>query len=184
MPHSLILRSFVVLTSIAVASLTTYRTTSVAQSPQTAEFYFMVNDKVKPDPRVIKISRHPCGKAALARVTSLPDVDTKGYLSSDKVVEVDPRNNRIQRWAKPVDSAIVAIDGDRILVDADKKLYWIKPSGNFQLQPNQIAAKEPIFESRVKDHPEFKNSGYAGLWRFQDLKTGKTRKIIYEANCT
>ncbi|MBE9096966.1 hypothetical protein [Tychonema sp. LEGE 07203] len=183
MRHSLILRSFVVLTGIAVASLTTYSTTSALPSPA-AEFSFMVDEKQKQDPRVIKVSYHPCGEAAIARVTSLPNVETKGYLIPDKVVEIDARNNTLQRWAKPIDSEVVAIAGDRILVDANKKLYWIEPSGNFQLQPNQIAAKKPIFESRIKTHPEFQNSGYAGVWRFQDLKSGKTRQIIYEANCS
>jgi hypothetical protein len=146
----------------------------------------MVDDKnTTKDPRIVREESHPCGAVAIARVTALPNVDTQDSLIPDKVVEVDDQNNTLRRWAKPVDSEMIAIAGDRILVDVgDDKRYWIESSGNFQRQTDSISPAPPTFDSRVKTHPEFKNSGYAGLWRFYDLNTGNSRRVIYEGNCT
>jgi hypothetical protein len=157
--------------------------TAIAKSNQSADFTFFTRENVKKDPHVIKLGPHPCGEYALARVSKMPGLEEKGYLVPDKVVEVDTVNKTLRRWAKPIDTEVVAVEGDRILIKADKH-YWIKPSGEFQLQIGKIVPKAPTFVQRVKQHPEFKGSGYAGLWRFQDLKTGKVRQVIYEGNCT
>jgi hypothetical protein len=170
----------------ATPALSTSPTPSTTTQSEATEFRFMVGDtnKIK-DPRIVSEGTHPCGTAAIARVTILPNVDTKDGLIPDKVVEVDEQNNTIRRWAKPLDSELIAVAGDRILVDiGDKKRYWIDPTGNFQRQTDSISPAMPTFDSRVKTHPEFKNSGYAGLWRFSDLNAGNNRRIIYEGNCT
>ncbi len=166
-----------------------FATLTIAPSlsdPLGTEFGFSIRESVKKDPRVVKIGPHPCGDYAVARVTTLPSVDTKGYLLPDKVVEVDAQNKTLRRWAKPLDSQVLGVQGDRILIEEieAKKVYWIESSGAFKLQPTQIRAKKPEFISQVMNHPEFKKSDYAGLWNFQDLKTGKMHRVIYEGNCT
>jgi hypothetical protein len=157
--------------------------TATAESNQSANFTFFTREKVKKDPRVVRLGPHPCGEYALARVSKMPGLEDKGYLIPDKVIEVDAANKTLYRWAKPIDTDVVAVEGDRILIKADQH-YWIEPSGEFQLQIGKIVPKAPTFAQRVKKHPEFKGSGYAGQWRYRDLKTGKIRQIIYEGNCT
>jgi hypothetical protein len=169
-----------------VVATPTPSTPSITTQSEATEFRFMAseNNTVK-DSRIVREERHPCGAAAIARVTTLPNVDTQDGLIPDKVVEVDDQNNTLRRWAKPVDSEMIAVAGDRILVDiGDKKRYWIDSTGNFQRQTDSISPATPTFDSRIKTHPEFKNSGYAGLWRFSDLNAGNSRRIIYEGNCT
>jgi hypothetical protein len=156
---------------------------SQAESSQSVDFTFFTREKVKKDPRVVKIGPHPCGEYALARVNKMPSDDGKGYLVPDKVVEVDARNKTLRHWSKPIDTEVVAVEGDRILIKAEKN-YWIAPSGYFQLQNGKIVPGAPTFMQRIKKHPEFKGSAFAGMWRYKDLKTGKVRQVIYEANCT
>jgi hypothetical protein len=163
-----------------------------ASTSTTAEFSFMLRDgrasieaAQKNNPQIVRIGPHPCGASATARVTVMPDADTQGDLVPDKVVEVDAQNNTVRRWAKPVDSALVAIKGDQILVDGgDGKRYWIDPSGNFQLQNETTSTAKPNSLGRMKGHSEFGNSGYANLWQYTDQQSGQSRRIIYEAVCT
>jgi hypothetical protein len=165
---------------------------AAAATREPAEFDFMLRNARSPrdevrkkNPQVVRVGSHPCGAYAVARVTVMPDVDTQGDLIPDKVVEVDAQNKTLRRWAKPVDANVLAIAGDRILVNAgSNKQYWIAPSGQFQLQPNPITPAKPIIDGRVKNHPEFEKSGYAFLSRFSDLKSRRVRRIIYEASCT
>jgi hypothetical protein len=125
----------------------------------------------------------------------MPEVDSTGYLSPDKVVEIAPpsRNMRslaesttLRRWAKPIDSQVIAIEGDRILVDVGQgQSYWIEPSGKFQRQAESLSAPSPEpFNGDLGRHPEFVKSDYAKLWKFADLNSKVERVIIYESNCT
>jgi hypothetical protein len=99
---------------------------------------------------------------------------------------LDFPNSFLCLWAKPINSEVIAIEGDRILVDVGQgRSYWIEPSGKFQLQTSPISAPKPEWErTDLGKHPEFVNSDYARRWRFQDLNSGQPRVIIYEANCT
>lgn len=170
-----------------------HRDTQVNNSEPT-EFKFFVEREMENDPRVIKLLGHPCGVTAITRVTIMPDVDSKDFMP-DKVVEIPPPSRdlrslagstTLRRWAKPIDSEVIAIEGDRILVDVGQdRFYWIEPSGKFQLQSSPISAPKPeLDKTDLGKHPEFINSSYARRWRFKDLKSGQERVIIYEANCT
>jgi hypothetical protein len=157
---------------------------SAANPTPTVEFSFSVNEKLPKDARVTRIGDGPCGMYVDARVSKMPNLDSNEYLIPDKVVEVDGKNRILRRWAKPLDDELVGIRGDRILIRTGEKLYWFERSGNFQLQSQPLALAEPKFLRRIKQHPEFKNSGYAGIWSYKDLRTRKVRRIIYEAPCT
>jgi hypothetical protein len=157
---------------------------SAAKPTPTVEFSFSVNEKLPKDARVTKIGPHPCGMYADARVSKMPSLNSNGYLIPDKVVEVDGENKTLRRWAKPLDDELVGIRGDRILIRTGEKFYSIATSGNFQLQAPNITLSDPKFLRRTKQHPEFKDSGYAGIWSYKDLRTGKVRRIIYESPCT
>lgn len=127
----------------------------------------------------------------------MPELDNTGYLVPDRVVEIAPPSRDLRslagsttlhRWAKPIDSTVLAIEGDRILVSVGEgRSYWIEPSGNFQLESNSIDAPEPDsypHQTALGKHPDFVNSSYASIWEFPDLNSGQTRVLIYEANCT
>jgi hypothetical protein len=182
-------------TQIAESNAKGMRLDAQATTSEPAEFQFFANPDLPQDPRVVRVLPHPCGAAAIARVTAMPKINSTGYLSPDKVVEIVPpsRDMRslaesvtLRRWAKPIDSEVIALEGDRILVNVGQgKFYWIEPSGNFQLQPSAMDVPKPeAYATDLGKHPEFSNSGYARVWRFQDLNSGKQRVIIYEANCS
>lgn len=161
---------------------------------ESAVFRFFVEREMQNDPRVVKFSGHPCGYVATTRVNVMPDVGNKEF-TPDKVIEI-PRPSRdlrslagsktLRRWAKPIDSEVIAIAGDRILVNVGQgRTYWIEPSGKFERQTTPISAPKPELDrTDLGKHPAFPTSDYAKRWRFKDLNSGKERVIIYEVNCS
>jgi hypothetical protein len=169
---------------------TIVNSSSYATPQPGVEFFFGVRDNTPQDPRVVRVGPHPCGEYAIARITRFPSLTVKGYLIPDLVVEVDSSNRVIRRWPKPLDSYITGIRGDRLLIDTvpamGNRYYLISPNGTFQFHGSrlQTPSPSPRFIRRVTNHPEFGNSAYAGLWHYTDPQTGRTRRIMYEANCT
>ncbi len=135
------------------------------------------------DPRITRVLKLPCGAGAMAKVSTMPSPMGEDSLSPDKVVEVDAQNNTLQRWAKPVDSRVIAIAGTRILVTTEKnRSYWIDQDGNITAYTETLSLPSPTNVPYIK-HPEFAASGIYSQ-RFSDLNSGNDRRIIAEAPCT
>lgn len=133
------------------------------------------------DPRITRVQKVPCGVGAMAKVSRMPSPTDS--LSPDRVVEVDGQNSTIQRWAKPVDSKVIAIAGNRILVTTDEnQSYWIDTAGRITVFTETLSLPSPASIPYIK-HPEFAASGIYSQ-RFSDLNSGDDRQIIAEASCT
>jgi hypothetical protein len=181
-------------TKIADSNSLDRRGDTQVDNRESAVFRFFVEREMQNDPRVVRFSGHPCGYVATTRVNIMPNVGNKDF-TPDKVVEI-PRPSRdlrslagsktLRRWAKPIDSEVIAIAGDRILVNVGQgRTYWIEPSGKFQRQTTPLSVPKPeLDETDLGRHPEFIKSDYAKLWRFKDLNSGQERVIIYEVNCS
>jgi hypothetical protein len=138
---------------------------------------------IQKEPRITRVLKLPCGAGAMAKVSQMPSPTGEELLSPDKVVEVDAQNNTLQRWAKPVDSQVIAIAGNRILVTADEnRSYWIDPAGNITAYTETLSLPSPENVPYVK-HPEFAPTGVYSQ-RFRDLNSGNDRRMIAVAPCT
>lgn len=138
---------------------------------------------IQREARITRVLRLPCGAGAMAKVSKMPSLTGEDSLSPDKVVEVDAQNNTLQRWAKPVDSQVIAIAGSRILVKADNnQSYWIDSSGTITTYTETDSLPSPENIPYIK-HPEFAASGVYSQ-RLRDLNSDDDRRIIAEASCT
>lgn len=135
------------------------------------------------EPRIVQIIRTACGAGAIARVMTLPNFTSEEALIPEKVVEVDAENNTRRRWPKPLDSKVLAIEGDRILVEADNdQRYWIDTAGMLERSTDTRSFPSPSTVP-YKKHPEFGTSGIYSQ-QFIDLTSGRDRQIIADAPCT
>jgi hypothetical protein len=135
------------------------------------------------EPRIVNLMRTACGPGAMANVTTMPKFTTREALVPEKVVEVDARNRTLRRWGKPLDSTVLAISGDRILVEtAPNQSYWIGRDGSLELQTQALSLTSPT-NIPYKKHPEFGASGIYSQ-KFVDVNSGRDRRIIADAPCT
>ncbi len=167
-----------------------------AVSSRMVEFRFFLRDDLaqvvreggsaavmQQDPRITQVMKVPCGIGAMAKVSTMPSPTGNDGLSPDKVVEVDAQNNTLQRWSKPVDSQVIAIAGNRILVTTgENRSYWIDQDGNITVYTETLSLPSPTNVPYIK-HPEFAASGIYSQ-RFSDLNSGNDRRMIAEASCT
>ena len=61
---------------------------SAAAQPEAFEFPFWPGESVRRDPRLLRITDHPCGRVAIARVAILPGFEERGALISEQVLEI------------------------------------------------------------------------------------------------
>jgi hypothetical protein len=168
---------------------------AIAETNATAEFGFYLradlakmvqqgsSDRVlQEDPRIVRLMRTACGPGATASVSTMPKFTSRESLVPEKVVEVDARNRTIRRWGKPLNSRVMAISGDRILVQTDSQSYWIGTDGRLELQTETRSLLSPT-DVPYKKHPEFGTSGIYSQ-RFVDANSGRDRQIIADAPCT
>ena len=127
------------------------------------------------------MSEHPCGEAAYAKVSKLP-TSVHGPLISEVAVELDRRGKVIRSWPMPVDYRPQALRGAELLVAEGDKGFWIRPDGSFTRATalSENDSKEVACDlKRV-----FGKSDYAMCSVFVDVKSGKKRKLGYQAVCT
>ena len=171
-----------VLTAVLAACSTGPR----APSGDVVQLQFGAGEGAKADPRVLKVFTHCCcgGDIATAQVSTIPPPGGKGPLLSELVLELTPKGEIQHRWPMPVDSVVIGVRGDQILVslDADRSIF-ISPVGKIAV----TSTPSPLPERREYTCPElqdFKGSAYLQCFEFRDLVNGDTRRIAFEAPCT
>jgi hypothetical protein len=138
---------------------------------------------IQQEPRIVNLMRTACGPGAMANVSTMPKFSRNEALIPERVVEVDARNRTLRRWAKPLNSTVVAVAGDRILVEtAPNQSYWIGRDGSLELQTQSLSLTSPT-DIPYKKHPEFGASGIYSQ-NFVDVNSGRDRRIIADAPCT
>src|SRR5688572_11665283 len=85
---------------------------------RTFEMEFWAGPGAEKDPRVISIREHgPCsGKVALARISVMPPQSNQATLRPELAVELSAAGSIIRRWPLPVDSVVVAVVGQRLII--------------------------------------------------------------------
>jgi hypothetical protein len=146
----------IILAGIAVAELPVY------------EFSFWPGADAKFDKRVVRLSMHPCGEVAIARVTSIPPLGKERTLQPEKVVEFSPEGKVLRRWAIPVDTLPISIQDNRLLIQlasANPDRFWISMDGSIAAEKNQISTSKPNLTTCENLAKEFVNSAYKRCWR-------------------
>jgi hypothetical protein len=167
------------------------------EPPQIYEFSFWTKPNVDydnpiADSRIVRISSHPCGTVAIAKVATIPSLTNDPTLEPEKVVAFSREEGKLlQRWATPVDSVPVAIRENQLLIEVYQSeivRLWIDVDGSIAKEENQISIPMP---SRVPNRgkctildSEFGKSAYADCWFFRDLENGKSRILAFEGICT
>jgi len=153
---------------------------------------FWAGKGAKTDKRVLTIKPHCCctGDIAIARLSRLPLPGEKDPLEPELVLELDESGEVLRRWPLPVDTRILAIDGDQILVPIAPRsgsnsavAIFISSQGEIlkTVMPNNLT--EPVIY-KCPSLPEFGKSAYVRCWMFRDLSNGKIRRLAYQGPCS
>ncbi len=146
-------------------------------------FGFWPGKGARSAPGFERMSEHPCGEVAYARVSTLP-TSPNGPLQSEVVVELDRRGKVIRRWPMPVDFMPHALRGNELLAVVGGKGIWIRPNGSFRKAtaiPDDPTSGDMI-ECDLTS--VFGKSAYARCSRFVDLASRKMRTLGYQGVCT
>ncbi len=144
-------------------------------------FGFWPGKGVTKAPGFERMSEHPCGEAAYAKVSKLP-TKADGPLISEVAVELDRRGKVIGRWPMPVDYTPHALRGAELLVTAGDGGFWIRPNGSFTRATALPASEATQVDCNLKH--VFGESVYAGCSVFVDVASGKKRTLGYQGVCT
>lgn len=186
------MKRFAYIVLLSVSCLSTIALTAMTvQGLPVYEFSFWPGADAKFDKRVVRVSPHPCGEVAIARVTSIPPFGNDRTLQPDKVVEFSPAGKVLRRWAIPVDTAPVGIRDNRLLIKTfgypsydDRVQFWIGVDGSIATENNPVSTSQPSRATCENLGQEFKNSGYKQCWRYKDLTSGNSRILAYEGICS
>jgi hypothetical protein len=160
------------------------------EQPQIYELSFWTKENVERDDRIVKISHHPCGVVAIAKVTQIPSLETDPTLEPERVVEFDSEGTLLRKWATPVDSTPIGIRDDRLLIEIYRNipntpnLLWIGLDGSITPETSEIDTNEPSQTHCDGLGKEFGDSGYANCWLYRDLANNKPRVLGFEGICT
>src|SRR5262245_57191120 len=96
---------------------------TVSLQGRTFEMEFWAGPCAEKDPRVVSVREHgPCsGKVALARITVMPAHSDKATLRPELAVELSASGSIIRRWSLPVDSVVVAVVGQRLIIPVGER---------------------------------------------------------------
>jgi len=151
---------------------------TVSLQARTFEMEFWAGPDAEKDPRVVRVREHgPCsGKVALARITVMPPPSDKAALRPELAVEISSSGSIIRHWSLPVDSVVVAVVGQRLIIplgkgSAGEKAWSISTSG--ELEPTTVPAKTNLERSvKCPVIPDFKGAYYVRCWEFNDIAPG------------
>lgn len=169
--------------SRAVAIVAALFAASAAAQPAAFEFSFWPGKSVRQDPRFLRMSQHPCGQVAVARVAILPGAKQTGALIAEEVLEINAEGQALRRWRIPVDSYPLAFRGDYLIFQNGPVAYRVDPHGRVSRYPDP----KPIPPSSPKNcrgGPDFQGSEFVVCQILTDLVTGQNRRIRFEAPCT
>ena len=152
-------------------------------------------------PRVENLDT-PCGTEVIvfARSLDAKGLPGSGLLRGERVLEIDPQGRVLGRWTVPTSqTGVAAVRGTSIMMrsragslcqlpDGEQRVQldvWlvIKPDGSFRVvEPDPKIAEPERAQCRLPEN--FKDSAYAGCWRFKDLDSGAVRILVFDAPCT
>lgn len=141
------------------------------------------DDSVDALPNVISSSSHPCGAAAVVRLSSMPPYRRdEGALGTELIVETGADGGEIGRWSVPLDYEPVAISGSELLLDLHSQRLWIGTDGSIRREGER--RRHPALTPLECPAAALADSAYAQCAAMTDLGDGRRRVIRYEAPCT
>ena len=129
---------------------------------------------------------HPCGVVRKIDVSKVLPYGASDFIKgTERVIEFDENGEVIGSWAMPVDSWVMALDGDSILVSYsfDSKAMSIARNGNVSLV-DPIESVLKLFKCPKSLEKKFGGSAYKRCVEFRDIQTGQLRFLVYEMPCT
>ena len=155
-----------------------------AAGAETFEVTLWANDdSVEGLPEVVSTSSHPCGAAAVVRLSSMPPYRRgEGALGTELIVETGADGREIGRWSVPLEYEPVAISGSEILIDLPRQRLWIGASGSIRREGE--SRRYPALAALECPAAVLEESAYAQCAAMADLGDGRRRLIRYEAPCT
>ncbi len=163
---------------------------SAAERNDLVEVRVWAGPNAKADPRVVEIVEHYACSAdvAVIRVDRLPPPRRGAALEPELVVEFSQDGDVIRRWPIPVDSLVIGMLGERIVVPrsdarAGADALTIGEEGDLFVT---AMARMPEFGKPVPcpTLPEFGASAYLRCFEHRDIVSGQARRIAYNAPCT
>ena len=141
------------------------------------------DDSVDSLPNVVSSSAHPCGAAAVVRLSAMPPYRRdEGALGTELIVETGAHGEEIGRWSVPLDYEPVAISGSEILIDLPRQRLWIGAGGSIRREGE--SRRYPALAALECPAAVLEESAYAQCAAMTDLGDGHRRLIRYEAPCT
>jgi hypothetical protein len=155
-----------------------------AAGAETFEVTLWANDdSVDTLPEVVSSSSHPCGAAAIVRLSAMPPYRrNEGALGTELIVETDADGREIGRWSVPLDYEPVAISGSEILLDLYRQRLWIGTDGSIRREGR--SRRYPAMTTLECPAAVLTESAYAQCAAMSDLGDDRRRLIRYEAPCT
>lgn len=129
---------------------------------------------------------HPCGVVRKIEVSKIPPYGAPDFIKgTERVIEFDDRGKIIGYWAMPVNSWVMAVENDSIIVryNFNEKAMSISRNGDISLT-DPVDPVSRLVKCPHNLESEFKNSSYDRCVEFTDTKTGKHRLLAYEMPCT
>jgi hypothetical protein len=152
---------------------------------------FWAGPGAKKDKRVIDVHDHSScsGEVAHARVSKMPPPQSKGPLQPELVVELSDSGAVLKRWAMPVDSVVVGVRGNSVLVPLyggrsnDERALLISSDRSFVVipRPKVLPSSTAFACPRI---PEFGETDYLTCLEFSDLESRNVRRLAFHAPCT
>ena len=141
------------------------------------------DDSVEVLPEVVSTSSHPCGAAAIVRLSAMPPYRRdEGALGTELIVETGADGVEIGRWSVPLDYEPIAISGSEILLDLYRQRLWIGADGSIRREGERRSY--PALAPLECPAALLADSAYAQCATMTDLSDGRRRTVRYEAPCT
>ncbi len=153
---------------------------------------FWAGPKVKDRYPAAVVSEHGLcdGDVAEVAISRMPP-ESDEALEPEKVLELDSAGHVIRKWRMPIDTAVVAIRGQQIIVPrpyrdaaANDEVLYIDPDGRFRLEALDISRFSEPTQMQCPKLAEFGESAYVTCVVFRDLKDSTQRRIAYQSPCT
>lgn len=144
---------------------------------------FWIDHKRAPKALLLTSHGHPCGSVVVRRLERMPRYEPRALIQPEQVVEFDRAGNVRNRWVAPVDMSLVGISGSRVLLSDRDRTLSVDFNRTVRLHEKKVEFT-PYAPASCPLQKVFGKSDYAFCAAFQDLQTGRTRRLGFEGVCT
>jgi hypothetical protein len=144
-----------------------------------------------PQSRGLKEIEHPCAGVVVDFVKSVPS-PSDSRTTPELVFELGLEGEVVETWWAPVDSVLVGVKGDEILIPLDLGTFGtkgtdrstalaIRPGGAFRVIALTEQTPRTLIECPSREQLPNPN---VGCWNIEDRASGEMRRFAYEDPCS